>query len=144
MPDLLQYEESLPGPLGTRAEIAGEQTGADWRSRLQVLRKRKRLILGFAAATVLVTAVAVLFVITPLYTANTTLLIDRALPQVLDVPESVIAPGQFPDTEHDYYKTQSEILQSRDLGHRETETRPRSVFCERPAPAGAGMAHPPH
>jgi succinoglycan biosynthesis transport protein ExoP len=115
LPNILPYEESLPGSPWIAGDFSGEQTGTDWRSRLQVLRKRCRLILGFAAATVLATAVAVLFVIAPLYTASTTLLIDRALPQVLDVPESVIAPGQFPDTEHDYYKTQSEILQSRDL-----------------------------
>lgn len=54
-----------------------------------------------------------LFLMTPEYTAKSTLLIEPEPPQLLDVKELISDPGST--DEHDYYKTQIELLRSRDL-----------------------------
>ena len=75
----------------------------------RVIRKRLWLICMTFFGTVLITALGIL-AMTPIYTAATTLLIERQAPQVLDIRE-VLSESLGPD-EYDYYKTQYEILKS--------------------------------
>jgi capsular exopolysaccharide synthesis family protein len=56
---------------------------------------------------------AVVLLVTPNYIAVSTLLIEPEPPQVLDVRELISESGSTDD--HDYYKTQYDLLKSRDL-----------------------------
>ncbi len=79
----------------------------------EVIRKYRWLIAIFSLAVVLTTAL-VIFRMTPIYTAETTLLIERKSPQVLNIPQ-VLSEQSVTWDEYDYYKTQYEILRSRRL-----------------------------
>jgi capsular exopolysaccharide synthesis family protein len=63
-------------------------------------------------ASLLITGVVV-FLSTANFTASSTLLIEPEPPQVLDVRELISETGSTED--HDYYKTQYDLLKSRDL-----------------------------
>lgn len=80
-----------------------------------IICRRWRIIAGFVASALII-AVIVLSLMTPLYTAKSTLLIEPEAPQVLDVKELMNASGD--SQEHDYYRTQFELLHSRDLAGR--------------------------
>jgi polysaccharide biosynthesis transport protein len=84
----------------------------DLRDYLRIVRRRAKLVAVCFLGTVLTTA-AVLFTTQPTYTANTTILIERHDPQIVDIKQ-VLSEPPGPD-EHDYYKTQYEILRSRSL-----------------------------
>jgi len=88
------------------------------RDHWRVIRKHSGLIATFFLGVVLITAL-VIFIMTPIYTAETLLLIERRPPQVLDI-QQVLAESLGPD-EHDYYKTQYEILKSRSLAAQEPQ-----------------------
>lgn len=92
-------------------EILGEG-GIRLYNYWKMIRKHLKLIFMVLFGTVLVAAVSI-FTITPLYTAETTLLIERQAPQVLNI-QAIFAEPLIPD-EYDYYKTQYEILNSRSL-----------------------------
>jgi len=77
-----------------------------------VVRPRLRLIFAIVFASVLLTGVAV-FLMTPTYTAESTVLIERQAPQVLDI-RALTAEAAGSD-QHDYYETQYKIFQSRSL-----------------------------
>ena len=77
-----------------------------------LLRKHLRLVVAVLMAAVTLTGVAVLL-ITPAYTSQTVLLIERATPQVLDIHQAL--PESMSSDEYDYYKTQYELLKSRSL-----------------------------
>jgi polysaccharide biosynthesis transport protein len=81
----------------------------------RVVRRRWRIIAAFEAIALCVVA-AVLLAITPRYTAKSTLLIEPEAPQLLDVKQLI--DGSESSDEHDYYKTQFELLKSRDLADR--------------------------
>jgi polysaccharide biosynthesis transport protein len=81
----------------------------------RIIRRHLRMIGAFVGACVLLTF-AVVSVITPSYVAKSTLLIEPEAPQLLDVKELIDASGST--DAHDYYKTQFELLQSRDLASR--------------------------
>ena len=115
MLDLEPVEKSHIAAVLQRATLLRDEPKNNWRDYFRVMRKHARFVAWFGIVTVLVTAVAVFFLMTPLYTAQTTLLIDRTPQQILDLPEAAMASQQLPDADHDYYKTQSEILRSRDL-----------------------------
>src|ERR1043166_3543491 len=89
-----------------------EEEGLDLHSYWRVIWKRPWLIAPVFFATVLTTALSV-FRMTPLYTTEATLLIERRAPQVLDIRE-VLSEDMAYD-EYDYYKTQYEILKTRPL-----------------------------
>ena len=95
------------------AVIEGE--GFTLRDYWRVIRKHLWLIAACIFGTVLATAL-VIFMMTPIYTAETTLLIERQAPQVLNIREVFSEPSEKsgPD-EYDFYKTQYEILKSRAL-----------------------------
>ena len=77
-----------------------------------VVRPRLRLIFAIVFASVLLTGVAVLLM-TPTYTAESTVLIERQAPQVLDM--RALTAEQAGSDEHDYYETQYKIFESRGL-----------------------------
>lgn len=82
----------------------------------QIIRKRFRLILLFLAGTLL-TTVAVIFTMTPIYTAKTVVLIERQVPRALEKGD-IVSPQLTGPDEYDYYKTQYEILNSESLATR--------------------------
>jgi uncharacterized protein involved in exopolysaccharide biosynthesis len=77
-----------------------------------VVRKHLSLIAACCFGTVLATALVV-SMMTPIYTAETSLLIERQTPQVLDMREVLSEP--LTSKEDEFYKTQYEILKSRSL-----------------------------
>src|SRR5918996_2728726 len=81
------------------------------RSYLEVFRKYKWLLITTSLACAIVAAIAS-FRDTPIYGASAKLLIERAAPQVVKLPE--VLPAEVADTA-DYYPTQYGILKSRSL-----------------------------
>jgi capsular exopolysaccharide synthesis family protein len=98
-------------PLVTEEFLAEEEPLA-LREYWRVLVKRRRLIAAVLGCTVLATAI-VIFSMTPIYTAETTLLVERKAPRAIDIG-GASADAQGPD-EYDYYRTQYEILKSPSL-----------------------------
>jgi succinoglycan biosynthesis transport protein ExoP len=102
-----------PQPRPVRGPVAAtplEQPGL--RDYLRVVRRHLNLIVTIALCSVVIVGVAV-FVMTPIYTATTLILIEPQSPQVLDMKQlTVEQPGS---DEHDYYKTQYALLQSESL-----------------------------
>ncbi|MGH8071820.1 MAG: GumC family protein [Candidatus Entotheonellia bacterium] len=91
-----------------------EEEGHTLRDYWRVIRKHLWLIAACIFGTVLATAL-VIFMMTPIYTAETTLLIERQAPRVLNIRE-VLSESLGPDElVVDFYKTQYEILKSRAL-----------------------------
>jgi polysaccharide biosynthesis transport protein len=78
----------------------------------RVIRRSLRLICTLIIISLLIAGLVV-FLSTPNFTASSTLLIEPEPPQVLDVRELISEAGSTDD--HDYYKTQYDLLQSRDL-----------------------------
>jgi succinoglycan biosynthesis transport protein ExoP len=78
----------------------------------RILKRYRRLIFALVATALLLTVVVVLLV-TPNFVATSTLLIEPEPAQVLDVRELISEAGSTDD--HDYYKTQYDLLKSRDL-----------------------------
>ena len=95
-----------PSPVAEEAHL---------RDYWRVVRKHQKLILVFFLCTIFAT---VLFVLTstPIYTAETTVLIERKTPQAIDI-QGALSELQSPD-EYDYYRTQYEILKGRGLAAR--------------------------
>ncbi|MAR92619.1 MAG: hypothetical protein CML06_17320 [Pseudomonadales bacterium] len=79
----------------------------------RVLKLHKWLILGFIAAVTLATA-AYVSQLTPIYRANTTVLIENQENRVLSIEEVY----GLNTKDQEYYLTQFEILKSRDLAER--------------------------
>ena len=88
------------------------------RSYLEVLRKYKWLLITTSLAGATIAAIAV-FRALPIYRASAKLLIERAAPQVVKVPE--VLPTEAADAA-DYYPTQYGILKSLSLA-REVATK---------------------
>jgi capsular exopolysaccharide synthesis family protein len=78
----------------------------------RLLAKYKWLIVTFLFCSVITTAIAT-FVMTPIYTAETTVLIEAKDPQVVNIKQ--VLPESFTVEDYDYYKTQFQILRSRGL-----------------------------
>lgn len=88
-----------------------EAEGLTLRDYWRVIQRRRWLILLCCVTTVAITALIIL--LRPTYTAETTLLLERNAPRVLDFRE--VQSEQFVPDEYDFYKTQFEILKSRSL-----------------------------
>jgi succinoglycan biosynthesis transport protein ExoP len=117
-PYLLQHPASSPikeevsvrkGP----AVEEGFDLGAYWR----IIRERLWLVVTVFLASILYTVCTVLQ-IPPLYTAQSTLLIERKAPQALETRGEVNPEDTSYGGDYDYYKTQYEILRSRSLAAR--------------------------
>ncbi len=90
----------------------GEVAGPGLRDYMRIIRRHLRLIVSIFLGALLVTGLAVL-VMTPRYTAVSTILLEPQAPHVLNV-NSVLQEDVSPDG-HGYYETQQQILQSRSL-----------------------------
>jgi polysaccharide biosynthesis transport protein len=90
-------------------EVAKIDLWVYWR----LVRKRLRLIAAVVAGTVFVTLLHLLMT-TPIYTAETTLMILPKAPSGIDPAEALLEIEASYDGS-DYFKTQSEILKSRTL-----------------------------
>lgn len=96
----------------TDSEVLAESEGLSLRDYWQVIQRRRWLILVFCVVIVLITAVTIVM-LPPVYTAETTLLMERNAPRVLDFHE--VQTDQSILDEYDFYKTQFEVLKSRAL-----------------------------
>jgi len=101
---------------GNTPLLAGQlgHSGPTFREYAHVLRKHWRMVLLPFLAALGVTGI-VLVVMTPTYTASSTILIERQTPQVLDVKQ---LGSEESDEEHDFYETQYRLLASRSLAAR--------------------------
>jgi succinoglycan biosynthesis transport protein ExoP len=108
--------------LGSEDELNAQWLGTDYGSFSAghiwlILKRRVRLIMWFTAATIAVTGVVVFLLLRPMYKAETALLIERNAPQVLDVQQQLFSPDLL-DAQHDFYKTQEDLLGSEILAAR--------------------------
>jgi len=78
----------------------------------QIIKNHRRLITACFLGAILAT-LAVLLSMTPLYTAKTTVLIERNDPNVVDIKQVISEPANA--DQNDYYKTQYAMLKSRSL-----------------------------
>ncbi len=108
-PYFIQREPYPGSPTGYSASPAEEPGLRDY---WVVIRKHLRLIGALFLGAVGLTALVV-FNLTPVYTAQSILLIESQTPRVLDPREPATEPP--PSADHDYYKTQYDILRSRGL-----------------------------
>lgn len=102
-------------PVLSRPVLIGEEEGLDLWGCWGVLKKRKWLIVTFFFAVILAVGLYTL-TMTPIYTAETTLLIEQKAPQVINIQQALsesLSPGT--DSKHDYYQTQYQLLKSRAL-----------------------------
>ncbi len=98
---------------GLEELAAGRSTLRDY---WQVARRHKGLIFKVWFAFIGLT-LAICLLVPPIFKASAVLLIQRQPPQVLDIQSQLVAP-ELPDADHDFYKTQIEILQSHELAAR--------------------------
>jgi polysaccharide biosynthesis transport protein len=114
-PSTLQHFPSSSNGGGAEGSIEPAlmaEDAASLRDYGRVVRKHLSLIAACCFGTVLATALVV-SMMTPIYTAETSLLIERQTPQVLDMREVLSEP--LTSKEDEFYKTQYEILKSRSL-----------------------------
>src|SRR5256885_13082309 len=115
MNELTPSSFRLPFPAG-REDAQGsinpfvEEEEISLRDYWRVIRRRLWFITIFFLGTIL-TAALVTLIMPPIYTAETTLLIERNAPRVLDIREIHSEP--LASDEYDFYKTQYEIFKSR-------------------------------
>jgi capsular exopolysaccharide synthesis family protein len=118
MPSTLQLPppSDVPAPAPIHLPIAPLYDDPNAEPRIvehwRTVRRSWRRVAACAAVAVLATGLYVLLT-TPVYTAESKILIERRTPQVLDVRE-IVADG-IGGEESNYYRTQQEILQSRAL-----------------------------
>jgi polysaccharide biosynthesis transport protein len=109
---ILLHEWQAASPPG---RLVSTSDAADLRDYWRVIRKNQRLILISFAAAVGLTAL-IIFNLTPQYTASAALLLEAQTPPVLNTKTPMSAPDT--SAEHDFYKTQYDVLQSRSLAAR--------------------------
>jgi polysaccharide biosynthesis transport protein len=102
---------ALPASAAIRPHVLAAE-GIGFSDCWLIIRRHSNLIFGLLAAALL-TTVLITFCMTPNFAATSTLLIEPATPQVLDIKELVDEQGGTQD--YDYYKTQFALLKSRDL-----------------------------
>ena len=116
MKTLSPYLRSVPLDKHEVADFPGDawDSEVNLRDYWLTIRKHSRLILAVSAGVVVLTTLIV-FVMTPVYTSECTLLIERNAPQALDIRQLLSDPVLAQD-DYDYYKTQYQILGSRNIG----------------------------
>src|SRR5215472_4591314 len=105
---LLPPEDSTPN--WRRVEMSVD--APNLRDYWQVVRKHKWKIVACFLTAIFVTAV-VIFSMTPIYTATTTLVIERKDPQVVNIKQ-VLSESSESD-ENSFYESQYAMLKSRSL-----------------------------
>ena len=109
-PDLTQHPKAgLGSRVGNLARDAAPTLGA----YLNIIRARKWLVLGITA---LITALAIIAVqmMTPIYRATTTLMIENNKSKFLSIEDLVGAPANTREA----FQTQAEFMKSRDVAQR--------------------------
>jgi polysaccharide biosynthesis transport protein len=117
-------------------EFVTSQRGPELRDYLRIIRRHLKLIASLFGGALLVTGLVVV-AMTPVYTAHSTILVEPRAPQVLDI-RNLISESDGSD-EHDYFKTQQQILLSRSLAAqviRELGLQRSTVFSDRMQPEG--------
>ncbi len=100
----------------------------------RVIVKRKWVVIA-VFLIVVVTALVVTMMATPIYRATITLKIEREASKVIDFKGAPTVPDEYGDI--DFYRTQYELLKSRTLAERvvkQLDLRQRATAMERPAP----------
>jgi polysaccharide biosynthesis transport protein len=92
------------------ARVADEAPGL--REYWSVVRLRLTLIVTITTCAMLIVGIFV-FTETPQYKSTSVILVEPQPPQVLDIKQLMVESND--DSEHDYYKTQYALLQSRSL-----------------------------
>lgn len=77
-----------------------------------------RLLIGSCFTIALAVTFLALFWMTPIYTAQSTILIERQFPAVLDIRQPTSENGDDYADPDDFYRTQDDILKSRSLASR--------------------------
>jgi uncharacterized protein involved in exopolysaccharide biosynthesis len=97
----------------------GEGQSMGLRDFCHILLRHFRLIAVCFLGALMFTGLA-MAMMTPTYTATTTLLLERQIPQILEFREVVAESAESNrfSTEYDFYKTQYEVLKSRTLAAR--------------------------
>jgi capsular exopolysaccharide synthesis family protein len=90
--------------------VADEAPGL--REYWSVVRLHLTLIIAATAIAMLVAGIFV-FSETPQYTSSSVIMVEEQPPQVLDIKQLLVQSND--DTDHDYYKTQYALLQTRSL-----------------------------
>ena len=103
---------ALPQPILDNEPVGEAIPELDFWDFWRVIRKHYRLIGIFFFAVVVIVCVGTLLM-TPIYTAETTLLIEEKVPQVTDIRQ--VFSESFGTEKHDYYLTQAGILRSPSL-----------------------------
>ncbi len=103
-------ELSVHEPPSFVNEFQPEEDAIELRSYWRLLVKHRWLITSIFFCSIVATTIIVLSM-TPIYTAETTLLIERKTPQAINMNNQETAEAEAPD-EYDYYRTQYEILKS--------------------------------
>jgi len=101
--------EGRPG-----APFTGADEAPGLRDYWRVIKKHKWTIAGFFFVAVISAAIFI-FATTPIYTAAATIMIERKEPQVMNIQQVLSESLGFQDRDYDYYKSQFEILKSRNL-----------------------------
>lgn len=102
---------ALPASAAIRPHVPAAE-GIGLSDCWMIIRRHLNLIFGLLAAALL-TTLLITFCMTPNFAATSTVLIEPATPQVLDIKELIDEQGGTQD--YDYYKTQFALLKSRDL-----------------------------
>jgi capsular exopolysaccharide synthesis family protein len=117
---------SVPSPTGMPHYIPhGEGHKPHLRDYLEILLRRKWLVIGFFMSVVTIVTVAS-FLMKPSYRATTSIQIRKASPSTVAFQDVF----QSDRTERDYYLTQYEILRSRNLAQRVINKMPGDMEAE--------------
>src|SRR5580698_9734136 len=119
MPEAPQYILVQAVPLENSRESTGtapydDDQRLDLWTYWRTIEHHRMLILILLIAVPLLTAIGVSLA-TPLYMGKSVILIQRDTPQLLDTKEAARGADDLPDNEHDFYKTEDQILKSREL-----------------------------
>jgi polysaccharide biosynthesis transport protein len=96
--------------------FAGSEHHSTLKDHKRIITKYWRFIAAVSLLSVTVTTILVFVIMTRVYTATTTLLLHRESLKILSLSTDTLS--QLPDTMHDFYRTQYEILASRELAAR--------------------------
>ena len=110
-------QKSAPQPSGQHLflhDADSQEVSLDFLEYWRTLRKRKWAILAFAAVVTLVAGV-IAFVTTPIYQAQTTILIETSKQKVIGIEEVYGGMGQGFGYMREYVPTQIQIIKSREV-----------------------------
>ncbi len=112
-PYLLWRTRATGEPAADRhAALSDDERHASWQIYGDVIRKHIGIMITFFLSVVLTTGYLMMYQV-PIYAAGATLLIERKASQLADIQQMLSEP--FDTDQHDYYKTQYEILKSKSL-----------------------------